>query len=253
MEGIETPNDSWTILDVAIKLTPSGWENLFRESYYELETISNWVKNEEESKNYVSFPKRQDIFRAFELTPLEEVEVVILGQDPYHSTTKIYDMDFPTATGLAFSSRQEDVIPPSLKNVFKELADQSRDFIIPNHGDLTSWAIQGVLLLNTVLTVQPHKAESHKSGVWEPFIKRVFTEIAKVNPKCIYMLWGNKAQKLGPLIGNKSKILTAGHPSPLSSRHFFGCNHFNICNEELIKKGKNPINWNIPMLEDEEE
>lgn len=244
MEEIDL--EEYTILDLATKRIPSTWENLFSESYYELETISRYVLREEEKGGYKSYPLRADIFKAFELCPLDNIKVVILGQDPYHSTIKIDDQQLPTAMGLSFSARPEDKIPPSLKNIFLELKNTIPDFIPPNNGDLTYWAKQGILLLNTVLTVKPGFAESHKIGVWEPFIKRVFTEIARVNPQCVFMLWGNKAQKLAPLIGSKSYILTSGHPSPLSVKYFLGKNHFNLCNRYLIKTGKTPIDWQIP-------
>jgi uracil-DNA glycosylase len=184
------------------------------------------------------FPPPDDIFNAFHLTPLSKVKVVILGQDPYHN--------FRQAHGLCFSVRPEVEIPPSLMNIYKELQDDLGCYI-PNNGYLVKWAEQGVLLLNTVLTVRAHQAGSHQNIGWEEFTDAVIRIVDKQEEPIVFLLWGRPAQMKKALLTNPNHlILEASHPSPLSAyRGFFGCKHFSKANEFLQKNGKTPIDWQI--------
>ena len=187
-------------------------------------------------------PAPENLFRAFNLTPLPKVKVVILGQDPYQSLIN----GLPVATGLAFSVRKGFPIPSSLQNIYKEIQSTVKGFSSPSHGDLTSWAVQGVLLLNSCLTVREGQAGSHKE-IWHGFIKRAVKAILDQNPTCVFVAWGKNAQKVAKkFVGEKAPVLTAAHPSGLSAhRGFFGCNHFNQINDLLAQSGKSPIDWNI--------
>ena len=180
----------------------------------------------------------EDIFNALKLTSFKDTKVVIIGQDPYHG--------FGQAHGLCFSVKKGVVPPPSLKNIYKELKNDI-GFEIPNHGELTSWAKQGVLLLNNVLTVREGLPNSHKGKGWEIFTDRVIGELNKKETPVVFLLWGANAQKKAEIITNPKhyKLMTV-HPSPLSaSRGFFGCRHFSKTNEILQKNRINPINWEI--------
>ena len=195
---------------------------------------------EEKSKGKVIFPAGAEYFNALNSTPFEEVKVVILGQDPYHGPGQ--------AHGLCFSVRHGVPLPPSLVNIYKELqADLdlgSSDF---KHGCLEVWAAQGVLLLNSVLTVERHQAASHQGKGWEKFTDRVIECLSARDKSCVFLLWGSYAQKKGAAIDpGKHKILRAPHPSPLSAhRGFFGCRHFSQCNEILESMGETPIDWRV--------
>lgn len=187
----------------------------------------------------IVYPPEQDVFNAFTLTELADVKVVILGQDPYHGPNQ--------AHGLCFSVLPGIKPPPSLANIYKELVTDIDGFTIPEHGFLQSWAEQGVLLLNTVLTVEQAKAHSHAKIGWEVFTSRV---IDKLNEHCdgvIFILWGSHAQKKGAGIDKtKHHVLVGPHPSPLSAyRGFFGCQHFSKTNHLLEQQGKKPINWQV--------
>jgi len=238
-------DQSWSIKDITDKRPPRTWENVFKESEHEFITISEILEKEENTYG-TYFPLKKNIFAAFELTPLKLVKVVIVGQDPYHQlVTDINNNPTPRAQGLSFSVMKDDSIPSSLSNIYTELKNTYPGFVIPDHGDLTKWTAQGVLLLNTCLTVRSGKPGSH-SELWLGFIKRVCKAIAKQNPTCIYLLWGQEAQKIKCMIGEKSIPLEAAHPSGRSAnRGFFGCNHFNKVNEILVKQGKTAINWHI--------
>ncbi|WP_394175021.1 uracil-DNA glycosylase [Thalassotalea litorea] len=187
----------------------------------------------------VIYPEDGQLFRAFTLTPLDQVKVVVLGQDPYHGPNQ--------AHGLAFSVNEGVKVPPSLRNIFKELEQDIEGFNIPQSGDLTAWAKQGVLLLNTVLSVQQGKAHSHSKLGWETFTQQVMLELNKQPGPIVYLLWGSHAQSKGQVIDNpKHRVLTAVHPSPLSAyRGFFGCQHFSMANAYLQEQGEIPIDWRL--------
>jgi uracil-DNA glycosylase len=187
----------------------------------------------------VIYPPQRDVFNAFKLTELENLKVVILGQDPYHGPNQ--------AHGLAFSVRHGVRVPPSLQNMYKELALEYPEFQIPSHGCLESWAEQGVLLLNTVLTVVATQPNSHRHLGWEHFTDKV---VARISAQCqgvVFLLWGAHAQKKGRQIDRQRHfVLEAPHPSPLSAhRGFLGCGHFKQANELLINQGKAPVNWQL--------
>lgn len=184
------------------------------------------------------FPPADDIFNAFHLTPLHEVKVVILGQDPYHNDGQ--------AHGLCFSVKPDVEIPPSLSNIYKELHDDLGCYI-PNNGYLTKWAKQGVLMLNTVLTVRAHQANSHRGMGWEQFTDAAIRILNEQDRPIVFILWGSPAQKKAQMLHNpKHLILKAPHPSPLSAyRGFFGSRPFSQTNEFLVKNGLEPIDWQI--------
>ena len=184
------------------------------------------------------YPPSDEIFSAMHLTPLKDVKVVILGQDPYHEPGQ--------AHGLCFSVKPGQEIPPSLENIYKELHDDLGCYI-PNNGFLESWAKQGVLLLNTVLTVRAHAANSHQGKGWEHFTDAIIEAVEAQDRPVVYMLWGRPAQSKIPMLTNpKHLILKAPHPSPLSAyRGFFGCRHFSAANRFLQENGLEPINWQI--------
>ncbi|KGQ63844.1 uracil-DNA glycosylase [Gallibacterium anatis] len=190
----------------------------------------------------IIYPPKADVFNAFRYTEFDQVKVVILGQDPYHGPNQ--------AHGLAFSVRPNVQIPPSLQNIYKELSQDIAGFQIPNHGYLVNWAQQGVLLLNTVLTVEQGKAHSHANFGWETFTDHVIATLNQHTQGLVFLLWGSHAQKKGQFIDRqKHCVLTAPHPSPLSAhRGFFGCHHFSSTNQYLIQQGKTPINWSLPNL-----
>ncbi len=190
----------------------------------------------------VVYPLKENIYKALELTDLNDVKVVILGQDPYHNINQ--------AHGLSFSVLpSQPVLPPSLKNIFKEIHDDIGCYI-PNNGYLEKWAKEGVLLLNTVLTVREHEANSHKDKGWEIFTDSIIEILNKQDRPIVYMLWGTPAQKKAKMLNNpKQLILKAPHPSPLSSyRGFFGCKHFSKANEFLSQNGLEPIDWQIENI-----
>lgn len=207
----------------------------FHKPYYK--ELYSFVK-EEYSKTVV-YPPSEDIFNALHLTPLKDVKVLILGQDPYHGENQ--------AHGLSFSvlPTQKD-IPPSLQNIYKEL-NSDLGCYIPNNGYLEKWAKQGVLLLNTVLTVRAHQANSHQGKGWEQFTDAIIQAVNAQDRPVVYMLWGNPAQRKIPMLTNpKHLILKAPHPSPLSAyRGFFGCKHFSQANAFLEQHGLEPIDWQI--------
>ncbi len=186
----------------------------------------------------VVYPNMHDIFNALRYTAFKDVKVVIIGQDPYHGPNQ--------AHGLCFSVKKGIQPPPSLKNMYKELLD---DLGIPPapHGELTYWAKQGVLMLNTVLTVREHQAGSHKGKGWEVFTDRVIAELNRKTEPVVFLLWGTPAKRKGELITNPIHIkLETVHPSPLSAYGgFFGCKHFSKTNEYLLLSGRTPIDWNV--------
>ena len=187
------------------------------------------------------FPPADDIFNAFELTPLSEVKVVILGQDPYHGDGQ--------AHGLCFSVKPDVEIPPSLVNIYQELHDDCGCYI-PNNGYLEKWAKQGVMLLNASLTVRDGAANSHRNKGWEQFTSRIIELLNDREEPAIFMLWGNNAKEKMSLITNpRHVIMTAAHPSPLSAaRGFFGCGHFKLANKILEREGRGAIDWQIENI-----
>lgn len=207
----------------------------FQKEYYR--KLYQFVK-EEYSKTVV-YPLAEDIFNALHYTPLSKVKVLVLGQDPYHNENQ--------AHGLSFSVLpSQPEIPPSLQNIYKELHDDL-GCDIPNHGYLKKWADQGVLMLNTVLTVRAHQPNSHQKHGWEEFTDAIIRALNKQDRPIVYLLWGKPAQtKIKMLDNPKHLILTAPHPSPLSAyRGFFGCRHFSQTNDFLEKNGITPIDWQI--------
>ena len=206
----------------------------FKKPYYR--KLYDTVKRE--YSTYQVFPPADDIFNAFHLTPLSEVKVVILGQDPYHNNGQ--------AHGLCFSVQKGVEIPPSLVNIYQELHDDL-GCTIPNHGCLTKWAEQGVLMLNTVLTVRAHQANSHRGIGWEEFTDAAITVLNSQDRPIVFILWGAPAQRKKAMLNNpKHLILTAPHPSPLSAfRGFFGSRPFSKTNAFLEAHGIEPIDWQI--------
>lgn len=205
---------------------------------YFKDTLDYVAKRRTEGVNV--FPPADEVFSAFSSTAFEDVKVVILGQDPYHGPDQ--------AHGLAFSVKPGVKVPPSLANMYKELATDIDGFTIPNHGYLQAWAEQGVLLLNTVLTVEQGQAHSHKKLGWETFTDRVIAALNEHGDGIVFLLWGSHAQKKGRHIDTTKHVVFNGpHPSPLSAyRGFFGCKHFSKANDALIAMGKTPINWLLP-------
>ena len=194
--------------------------------------------NEEYGSGATIYPPSDDIFNAFHLTPLNEVKCVIIGQDPYHNVNQ--------AHGLCFSVRPEVEIPPSLVNIYKELQDDM-GCKRPNNGYLIKWAKQGVLMLNSVLTVRAHQANSHQGIGWEQFTDAVMDILNEQDRPIVFLLWGRPAQNKAARLNNPNHlILKAPHPSPLSAyRGFFGCKHFSQANAYLQEKGLTPIDWQI--------
>ena len=206
----------------------------FRKPYYK--KLYETVMSEYQTREI--YPAPDDIFNAFAFTPLANVKVVIFGQDPYHEPGQ--------AHGLCFSVKRPVEPPPSLKNIYKEL-ESDVGFKIPDHGELTHWAEQGVLMLNTVLTVREGAANSHKGMGWEKFTDRVIAELDKKETPVVFLLWGANARNKAEIIKNPihRKLITV-HPSPLSAYGgFFGCKHFSKCNEILVSTGQRPIDWQI--------
>lgn len=191
----------------------------------------------------VIYPPETDVFNAFRFTEFHQVKVVILGQDPYHGPDQAHGLSFSVLPGVK--------TPPSLRNMYKELAQDIPDFKIPDHGYLKEWADQGVLLLNTVLTVEQGKAHSHaKNTGWERFTDAVINALNEHSEGVIFLLWGAHAQKKGRMIDrHKHVVLTAAHPSPLSAyRGFFGCQHFSQVNRILTSQGQAPIQWQLSSV-----
>ncbi|WP_316785168.1 uracil-DNA glycosylase [Pedobacter frigiditerrae] len=224
---------------MAATLEP-GWLNVLSNELEKpyMKTLKSFLL-EEKQKGFVVYPKGVDIFNAFNHTPFDKVKVVILGQDPYHGQGQ--------AHGLSFSVQKGITVPPSLKNMYKELAEEFPDFKIPNHGDLTAWADQGVLLLNATLTVRANEAGSHQKQGWEIFTDYVISQLSAQKTGLVFLLWGRFAQQKESLIDTgKHFVLKAAHPSPFSAYNgFFGSNHFKMTNEILEKEGLKGINWQI--------
>ena len=216
----------------------AGWlaqlQGEFDQPY--MQSLREFLRTEKD-KGKIIYPRGGEFFAALNSTPIEAVKVVILGQDPYHGPGQ--------AHGLCFSVQEGVAPPPSLVNIFKEI---SSDLNIPNnfpHGCLSNWAQQGVLLLNSVLSVEQNQAASHQGKGWETFTDKIIEVLSREREGCVFLLWGSYAQKKGSVIDStRHLVLKAPHPSPLSSyRGFFGCKHFSACNEYLQNRGQTPIDW----------
>ncbi|MBO5350344.1 MAG: uracil-DNA glycosylase [Alistipes sp.] len=218
-----------------VKIAPD-WKALLEEEFSKpyFEELTRFVKEEYATRRI--YPRGSNIFRAFDKCPLDKLKVVIIGQDPYHGPGQ--------AHGLCFSVDEGVPHPPSLQNIFKEVASDIGT-PIPLSGNLDRWAEQGVLLLNSVLTVREHEAASHAGKGWEQFTDAVVRKIAQEKQGVVYLLWGSYAQRKGAMVDpQRNCILKAVHPSPLSAyRGFLGCKHFSQANDYLISTGQTPINW----------
>ncbi len=219
-----------------VKIDPS-WEkhlaNEFKKPYFA--ELAAFVKKEYQGGKVYPHPK--NIFRAFDLCPFEKVKVIILGQDPYHGEQQ--------ANGLAFAVESAQAVPPSLQNIFKEIASDLGTSLVHTDGDLSRWAEQGVLLLNATLTVRVHNAGSHQEKGWEQFTDAVIRALSEERADLVFMLWGNYAKAKGAHIDRaKHLVLEAPHPSPFSAASgFFGCKHFSRANDYLIAHHSSPIDW----------
>ena len=213
----------------------SSWKKVVRSEFEKpyWEKLTDFVRSQ--YLNGKVFPPPKNVFRAFDLCSFDKVKVVIVGQDPYHGKAQ--------ANGLSFAVNDGQTIPPSLKNIFKEI--QSDLGITPiNSGDLSRWAKQGVLLLNSVLTVTANQPASHKAQGWEQFTDAVINILNEKRTNIVYMLWGTYAKQKGAMVdADNNLILTSAHPSPFSAQAFFGNKHFSSCNSYLISHGIDPIDW----------
>ena len=232
-----------------VQIEPS-WKKVLQ-SEFEKPYFSNLQTflHSEIKRGQAVFPFPKNIFAAFDLCPFDDTKVVILGQDPYHSVSQVEGKNVPTAHGLCFSVVKGAKVPPSLKNIYKELEQDlgSSRVVIPDHGNLESWARQGVLLLNATLTVRAHEAMSHTKQGWEPFTDAAIKSISDEKENIVFLLWGRHAQGKAALIDEKKHyILTSAHPSPFSAYNgFFGCKHFSKTNQLLKKCGKKEIDWRV--------
>lgn len=216
----------------------ASWKAVLEEEFQEpyFQSIAAFLRNEKAAGKTI-YPPGSLIFNAFNTTPFEKVEVIILGQDPYHNPGE--------AMGLSFSVPKGVRIPPSLQNIYKEL-HQDVGMPIPNHGDLTAWAEQGVFLLNAMLTVEKNKPQSHQKIGWQNFTDTVIHKLSDLRENLVFMLWGGFARKKKTLIDEtKHLVLEAAHPSPLAGGAFAGNKHFSKANAYLIENGKKPIDWSL--------
>ncbi|NQY79261.1 MAG: uracil-DNA glycosylase [Candidatus Caenarcaniphilales bacterium] len=221
-----------------VRLDESWLEHLqdeFNEDY--MKTLRQFLV--EEKQKFTVYPKGSDIFNAFNFTTLDKVKLVIIGQDPYHGPGQAHGLCFSVPNGIA--------IPPSLRNIYKELARSIASFEIPSHGNLEKWTQQGVFLLNSSLTVRANQAASHAGKGWEVFTDKVIDVINRERESLVFLLWGSYAKNKGKIIDRtRHLVLESVHPSPLSaSRGFIGSNHFVLANEYLESKGLEPIDWNL--------
>jgi len=219
-----------------MNIEPS-WKQVLKDEFEKQYFIDLTNFIDTEYSNYQCFPPENQIFEAFNTTPFSKVKVVILGQDPYHGEGQ--------AHGLSFSVNNNVAIPPSLRNIYKEITEDI-GAEIPNSGNITRWANQGVLLLNATLTVRAHKAGSHQKKGWEKFTDAVIEKLSNEREGLVFMFWGGSAKKKGKKVdASKHLVLTSGHPSPLSANrgYWFGNKHFSNANSYLKKKGRKPIDW----------
>ena len=209
-------------------------KEVFEQPYFT--KLATFLRQEKAAKKIV-YPPGPLIFNAFNTTPFDQVKVVILGQDPYHNPKE--------AMGLSFSVPKGVKIPPSLRNIYKEL-NTDLGIPVPNHGDLTKWAEQGVFLLNAMLTVEKNKPRSHQKIGWQDFTNAVIQTLSQQREGLVFMLWGGFAKKKAELINQEQhKILQAAHPSPLAGGAYFGSKHFSQANEYLESRGEQPIDWSL--------
>ncbi|GGI28547.1 uracil-DNA glycosylase [Pedobacter mendelii] len=211
-------------------------EEEFEKDY--MKTLKVFLLEEKENGNQV-YPRGNDIFNALNTTPFDKVKIVILGQDPYHGVNQ--------AHGLSFSVQKGVAIPPSLKNIYKELETDIEGFKPPQHGNLMHWAEQGVLLLNATLTVRASEAGSHQNRGWEIFTDEIIKALSNKREHIVFLLWGKYAQQKASLIDEKKHyVLKAAHPSPFSAYNgFFGSKHFSKANQLLVQNNLTPIDWTI--------
>ncbi|HEY0177565.1 MAG TPA: uracil-DNA glycosylase [Pedobacter sp.] len=217
-----------------------GWlsvlENEFEKKY--MKDLKSFLLHEKEA-GFTIFPKGPDIFNAFNYTPFDKVKAVIIGQDPYHGDGQ--------AHGLSFSVKKGVVVPPSLKNIYKELETDIEGFKTPDHGNLSQWAEEGVLLLNATLTVRAHQPGSHQGKGWEAFTDQAISQLSAQKTGLVFLLWGRFAQNKSILIDeHKHTVIKSAHPSPFSAYNgFFGSKPFSKTNAALVARGKEPVNWQI--------
>ncbi len=217
-----------------------GWLNVLEKEFDKdyMKSLKAFLV-EEKKNGYTVYPKGTEIFNALNHTTFDKVKVIILGQDPYHGTGQ--------AHGLSFSVQKGVAIPPSLKNIYKELETDIEGFKIPSHGNLTKWADEGILLLNATLTVRAHEPGSHQGKGWEIFTDRIISELSERKQGLVFLLWGRYAQNKTSIIDeSRHTVLKAAHPSPFSAYNgFFGCRHFSKTNLKLTEQGEKPIDWQI--------
>jgi uracil-DNA glycosylase len=216
----------------------TSWKDVLQDEFQQpyFQSLVNFIK-QEKSAGKTIYPPGSLIFNAFNKTPFDEVKVVILGQDPYHNPGE--------AMGLSFSVPKGVRTPPSLKNIYKEL-NNDLGVPVPNHGDLTAWAEQGVFLLNAMLTVERNKPKSHHKIGWQDFTDAVIRKLSEKRENLVFMLWGGFARKKKMLIDtNRHLVLESAHPSPLAGNAFFGNHHFSKANEYLRENGRQPIDWSL--------
>lgn len=212
----------------------------------EMLALSEFLRNELR-RGKIIYPPPKRIFAALNTTPFDQVKVVILGQDPYHGTGTVDGREIPQAHGLAFSVPAGVRVPPSLRNIYKEIEAEFGCKLPGASGNLEGWAQQGVLLLNTVLTVEQGQAASHAKRGWERITDCLLEQLARVGHKRVFMLWGSHAQAKRALLSDGHLVLEAPHPSPLSAhRGFLGCRHFALANDYLVGAGRAPIDWRLP-------
>ncbi|CAJ0598324.1 unnamed protein product [Cylicocyclus nassatus] len=235
-ENVATSRTGFCLFNL---LTDKKWREILRGEFSMkyMQGVEEFLRSQY-AKNVPIFPPREEIFSAFNLTSLDSVRVVIIGQDPYHGVGQ--------AHGLCFSVKMGVPPPPSLKNIYKELSADIPGFVIPNHGFLQNWATQGVFMLNATLTVESGKANSHEKIGWQKFTDRVISLISSRTEGVVFLLWGGFAQKKAALIDmKKHSVIKTAHPSPLSATKWFGCRCFSKTNAELVRMGREPIDWAV--------
>lgn len=238
--------EHWSIVDIVQQCQPPSWEKPFLSAGPELQRISKILQTEEATHGPF-FPRKEHIFRAFTMCPLPSVKVVIVGQDPYPS---VQPNGLPVAQGMSFSIPKNVRLTASLRNIYAELKRSIPEFIIPQHGDLSQWATQGVLLLNSTLTVRAGDYKHIHTGLWDSFIRKILKAINEINPNTIYMLWGKPAQNIKKLMSGKYIAWDAYHPSSQASNrgyNFVGCDHFVNANRILTHFGTEPIDWQLSL------